>query len=150
MCRTADYAIERILKKSEIYAAISLLGDSLFDQSVNNSERIDILAEKYADYGTVIVLVINDSIVGLCAFYNNDRTSKTAFLSMLVVEKSSQGCGYGRCLLNRMEEICKASGTERIRLSISKDNSKAAVFYSRYGYVLEQVTAKTAFYVKRI
>ena len=150
MCRKTDYTIERILKKSEIYNAITLLGSSLFDQLVNNSERIDTLAEKYADYGTVIVLVINDSIVGLCAFYNNDQITKTAYLSMLVVEKSSQGCGCGRCLLNRMEEICKASGTDRIRLSISKDNGKAAVFYSRHGYVLEQVTAQSAFYVKRI
>ena len=120
--------------KDDILDALIYLGSSLFDQSVNTRKKQEELSVKYSKYANVLVLSLNNQIIGLCVYYDNDPDGNSAYISMLVVDKRYQGKGYGKVLLHEAHKRCTNKQMERIFLTVSKDNRRAIELYDSMGY----------------
>ena len=141
-----EVRISRITNSNEIYAAICLLSEYLFNQSLNCVNVLKSLSEKYSKNAKVLIASIADEIKGLCVLYDNDIDTRTAFLSMIVVSEDAQGKGIGNALLSSMLEQCKVSGMERLRLEVANTNANAIRFYCNRGFAIEKKMQDSSYY----
>lgn len=120
--------------ESDIEEALMLCREDLFDKTLKDPNVIKRLSEKYAKFGKVIVLSSETQIAGLAAFYDNNKSEKEGFLSLIVVRSIFQNRGFGRRLLDRAVYECRTSGMERLILEVDKKNLKAQNFYRKNGF----------------
>lgn len=113
---------------AEIRDALTILGSSLFDQTVNSRERLTALAEKYSSKAHVITLSCDRQLIGLCAFYDNEEV---AYISMFVIVREKQHQGYGTALMEEVLQRCKQN---IVQLAVSSANHKAIDFYQKAGF----------------
>lgn len=146
MGSTEEYKIISLRRHEDIYCAIDGLKNDIYDQTYNNTEKLQELSKKYSLYANVLAIKKDGSIKGICVFYDNDSDTKTAFLSMIVISRLEQGQGYGHILLNEMSRICKEHGMIRICLEVANTNEKAIGFYEDIGYRLEHAGDSTSTY----
>ena len=104
---------------------------SLNDGIVDPSE----LAEKYYKYGEVLLLSEKDAYIGFAAFYCNDTSAQTAYLSMLALNSEYEGKGYGRKLIRTVIHNAKIKGMVKLKLEVNKMNNRAINFYSKLGFL---------------
>ena len=142
--------LEIISDVDEIYSVLTLLGDSLFNQDYNNPVKLKELANKYAQFSIFLKADIDNEIKGFCSFYCNDTINKTAFLSIIVVSKTSQGNGIGHSLIEKMKTICKEKGMKNIKLEVNKNNHAAIDFYKKHGFSLISESDETGYYICNI
>lgn len=71
---------------------------------------------------------------GLVAYYCNDAASRTAFISLLLVDPSSRRTGVGKILFATVLEMIRQRSFERCRLAVDKHNFAALRFYERLGF----------------
>ena len=83
----ARIVFAELQEPDEIRDALTALGSSLFDQTVNTPERLTALVEKYSLKAHVLTLSDDGQLVGLCAYYDNELV---AFISMLVISQEKQ------------------------------------------------------------
>ena len=72
--------------------------------------------------------------IGYVAFYANDITGRTAFISSICVLDEFQGYSIGGDLLKNCIGVSKEQGMKMIRLEVLKTNYKAISFYKKYGF----------------
>ena len=92
--------------------------------------------------GEILLYKENDDIIGLViGIINNEETSEYDFkapkrgrITELVVSKNKRSKGYGKILLDAMEEHLKELGCKDIMLEIFAYNEKAIKFYEKNGY----------------
>lgn len=133
-----------------IFDALCALGGNLFDQSVNRPEILRALAEKFAAHANVLTLRRGEETAALCAWYDNDLATRTAFLSVIVVAGSAQGCGCGSRLLTEVLRRCAEHGMRQMRLEVRKDNRAAIRFYENRGFRQERQQEGSLFYLRSI
>jgi len=61
-----------------------------------------------------------------------------AWISMLIVEMKSQGCGVGIYAVNFAEEYIKSKGFNRIGVRTTEDNVAAQALYKKCGYAITE------------
>ncbi|MGM9875902.1 MAG: GNAT family N-acetyltransferase [Bacilli bacterium] len=92
--------------------------------------------------GKIFLLSDNNSIVGLIVgLINNDeidtydfKCPKRGRISELVVSSNVRNKGYGKILLNAMEEYLYNQGCKNILIGVFSYNDKAINFYEKNGY----------------
>ena len=92
--------------------------------------------------GEILLYKENDDIIGLViGIINNEETSEYDFkapkrgrITELVVSKNKRSKGYGKILLDAMEEHLKELGCKDIMLEIFAYNEEAIKFYEKNGY----------------
>lgn len=120
-----------------------------------DKEKYNILDEKYGDNyledtkkeiekyeGKMYLLEENDSIIGLVVgLINNEETAEYDFkapkrgrISELIVSKNYRSKGYGKKLLNSMENYLKSVGCIDILIGVFAYNESAIKFYDNNGY----------------
>ena len=130
-----DAVISLIQTKEKIVEAMSECAGSLFDQSINNANDIDKLAEKYEKHGIVYAAYLKEKPVGLIAFYCNETETCQAYLSMIVVKDTYHNLGIGEGLLKEMIRFCMGEKFKTIKLEVNITNKKAILFYKHRGFV---------------
>ncbi len=102
--------IEHIKELSSIYLALEAVGDSFFNQAVDDKEE---LAKKLSKHGSVIVGYVGGVLAGVIAYYANDGLQRShSFLSWWS-ENNFRIAVLGVhfliiCLLMRNAEECKS------------------------------------------
>ena len=99
--------------------------------------------------GEILLYKENDDIIGLViGIINNEETSEYDFkapkrgrITELVVSKNKRSKGYGKILLDAMEEHLKELGCKDIMLEIFAYNEKAIKFYEKNGYHFRVIDA---------
>lgn len=124
--------------EKEVFDALFHLRNNLFNQKINNKSVLRNLSKKYSDSAIVLGAVINGVVKGLSAFYCNDVNNHRAFLSIIVVDKSIQGNGIGRCLLEETKIICRRKEMRFLLLNVNKNNLSAIKFYQNNGFYVDQ------------
>ena len=139
--------IEQITEASTIFSALESVADSFYNQTVDRRK----LAEKLTHHGIVSVGFVDDALAGVIGYYANDRTSKTAFLSVLVIQKEFQNCGIGSALLERFLNDAKCRGMQSCKLEVDIRNEKAIAFYRRKGFHQDESARNhSCYYVKQL
>ena len=134
------FEIREIHDPDEILESLECIGDSLFDQTVNQPETLQALGRKYAEKANVITVISDSQMAGLCAYYDNDQEG--AFISMMVVIGEYQHCGYGTLLLREVIRRCRVKEAKSLRLEVSHNNQKANDFYRKNGFQIRQKKAE--------
>lgn len=103
--------------------------------AVSLREEIDRLADYYAErQGSFWVAYENDRLIGM--FGLERAGAPAAELRRMYVGAAYRGCGIGRAMLERAEQICRDAGTPVLTLSTSELQQAALAFYRKSGYRL--------------
>lgn len=121
---------------SEIQNILQNCRNDFFNQSLNNDETIGNLSRKFDVFGRVLAAYEEEIPAGFIAYYVNDET-KTAYISMIIIQKAYQGQGIGSVLLDAMLADCKNASQQSVRLEVANENKKAIGFYEKRGFVRE-------------
>ena len=97
---------------------------------------IGAMAIKFADNADFIAMYDKTKCIGFVAFYKNDDVNFISYISMIAVDKSYQGIGIGKKLINEAEEKAKCCGMKYVRLEVDSDNINAQKFYNKCGYTI--------------
>lgn len=108
--------------------------DEAFVNPISKADYYSSLLEKISKYAIVMVAKKDDDLLGYAAFYANDQTSRTAYLTLIGVRPNCQKQGVGKKLLMQAEYISHSKGMVKINLEVKKINSGAIAFYERQGY----------------
>ena len=134
---------ERIKEYSQIHSAFEELKDSFYTVPSKYEELI----EKIYKNG-IVIAAKSGSINGLIAFYANDYTSKTAYITSVLVSLNSRGKGLGTALMKECEKICREKCFERIRLEVNSENGIAVSLYKKLGYMYSEINQKSVYMEK--
>lgn len=82
--------------------------------------------------------VLSDEVEGRCrgfvAFYCNDRETRQAFITLVLVDPRDRGLGIASALVRCALELAKRRGFTTCRLEVAKDNDAAQAMYRRLGF----------------
>ena len=121
----------------EIFNVLKLCSDSFYEQSYNEENKINELANKYYSCAETAIAYEYGSVLGFASYYLKKITDNTAFLSMLIVKGEFQGKGVGKALLDFVIDDCKCNFVEKIRLEVNTQNSRAIFLYDKKGFKRE-------------
>lgn len=140
-----DMRIVRADTYENIKEILQSCRNDFYNQSLNNDEMIDKLAQKFAMYGRVLVAQEGKQTAGFVAYYVNSAT-KTAYISMIILQKAYQGQGLGSLLLKSMLADCEQANQQKVRLEVADQNEKAIGFYKKWGFTWEGQASETSAY----
>lgn len=89
-------------------------------------DKIRISAELFVAY--------DSKILGYCAFYANNPTTKDVYITLIAVKTMYQNKHIGRRLLNALIYLAVSREMQTISLEVKKTNAKAIEFYKRNGF----------------
>ena len=94
------------------------------------------LAEKQAQPNAQLVMVRKgDQLVGVAFTYIIDTlTRKALVFDEFIVDREFRGQGYGKQLMQRIEELARAERADCVECTVKNDNPKARHFYTRLGF----------------
>ncbi|MFC1887555.1 GNAT family acetyltransferase [Candidatus Cloacimonadota bacterium] len=79
---------------------------------------------------------LQGKIIATCmAGYDGHR----GWIYYLMVDPDLQGRGYGRQIMQRVEELLKAAGCPKINLQVRSTNVDVIKFYHKIGYEIDEV-----------
>lgn len=114
--------------------------------NVNLSEYSEKLYEK----ACTILCQSHGKPVGLAAFYANNFTTCTAYLTFIALKSQFQGCGIGKNLLVKCEQLAKQNSMLQMRLEVQKINERAILFYQKAGYKICASTQQSYYMEKNL
>ena len=133
--------IVELFDKNEIYETLKGLKESFYD----SFDDLEAYANKISVNAKVFACV-DKSPVGIIAFYANDLSSLTAYITLITVNKNSQGKGIGRSLLAKTKSYCVDKNFRRIKLEVNKRNKNAIDFYLKNDfYILSECSERSLY-----
>lgn len=133
-----EYQIKEFLEKT----------DKEFNPKLSSKVNIPEYSEKLFNNAILIVAESdNHNYVGLTAFYANDYTNKTAYLSNINVMQEYSGLGIGKSMMKKMGQYLIDKGFKSIFLEVYKSNYTAIKLYEKFDFTIE--SEKNSFYVMK-
>ncbi len=112
--------------------------DATFPIPLSAKTDLTVLAEKLLINGCARMAFDHKKLVGIVGFYANDSKIKKAYISVVGVLNSYQGCGVAKRMVRDSLNICKQKGMEECFLYTHKTNSAAISLYTKLGFVAQQ------------
>ena len=137
-----NISIAKVFEQTAVYDAMIALSDSFFNQTVDKKT----LSQKLFQHGTFKMAICDGVIAGFIGYYVNDKDSKTAFLSTIVISKGFHRRGIGTLLLRDCFSDCRSKGMAFCRLEVEKSNVSAINFYKRFGFEKEKESSEKSDY----
>lgn len=91
-----------------------------------------------------------EEVLGFAAFYCNDKSSLTAYLSMIAIKGEFRKLGYGKYLFDKIVEISLHNHMQTIKLEVNRNNISALSFYKALGFIEESQSEKSIYLRKHI
>ena len=132
-----SYNLKNITIKEEIIAIIKQY-QKYFDSLVNDIELAMNIADKIFKHGMLLACICQHEVIGFCAFYANDLNSRVSFITLIAVNDKYQNIGMGKKILQKVCEISKKAGMDKIRLEVNDQNVNAISFYEKNGFYFEK------------
>jgi ribosomal protein S18 acetylase RimI-like enzyme len=99
---------------------------------------IDEYVSKIHNYATILPYYSASQLKGFIAYYSNDVSQNTAYLTMIIIDAAFQGEGLGKLLLESSISDLKYRGFFNYRLEVLKENKKALSMYIKYGFTIQE------------
>lgn len=136
LSNVVNYCIDEVKSISELKYIIQKC-DSAFTEPIHTIPAYNILVDKLSKNAKILV-AYNKEILGYNAFYCNNSATKTAYISLIAVNRAKQNKHIGKTLLNCCENICISYGMLYLDLEVRKNNYKARRFYEKHKfYIIE-------------
>ena len=120
--------------KHKIYKLLDELNYGT-DQKLVSGD-LNAYVEKITERSKIVSIQHNNELHGFISYYDNDKTSKIAFLTMLAINKDFQHLGYGLGLLNFSISNLKRLKFKTYCLEVLKDNEIAVSLYKKFGFIV--------------
>ena len=117
--------------REEIIACLQKF-DTCFDPPFSSSVDLTAYADKLFDNASFIIAQMNESIVGMIAYYKNEE-KRLLYVPYFVVDNNFQGFSLGTSLLKEME-VQNVGRSDAISLEVLKSNRQAYSFYKHKGF----------------
>lgn len=129
-------AIEKLLKKE--WTALFWMPD--YDQVM-----IDVIFKKKLPGDITVrnqklfisVLKDDGSLIGFITYYQADNT--TGHIELLAIDKQYKGLGYGKKLVNYVQNWLAKLGCKYIQLYVYTTNNHAIQFYKHLGFTVKNI-----------
>ena len=108
----------------------NVVSDALLGSKLSIENYVDKIIAK----ANIITDLQSDELRGFLAFYDNDIDSRVGFLSFLAVSRSFEGLGIASHLINKAITILQEKNFLEFKLEVSKKNTKAIKFYTKFGF----------------
>ena len=95
---------------------------------------LDDYLNKLGDKAELLVHYEAGICKGLVAYYCNDAATRTAFISLLLIDPAFRRTGMGRMLFATVLQMIRRRSFERCRLAVDTDNFAALRFYQRFDF----------------
>ncbi|WP_034301281.1 GNAT family N-acetyltransferase [Alkalibacterium sp. AK22] len=128
-----DFNIKKISSPKEIHNALFEISSAYNPPLTTSIKDLYEFAAKLAMNAEVFV-AIDQSVLGLIAFYCNNVVDKIGYITQVGVKTSAQSSGLGKQLMDKAYSVCKTKGMQKIKLEVKKNNSKAIIFYKKQGF----------------
>ena len=131
-------------------ALIYLLSEVRKYDSYSLDPEIDIekYTEKLISHAMIMTVYEYADIVSFIAFYSNDYSGKTIFISMLATNHKFRGKGMAKLLVSAVHQYAATINFIKVRLQVDKLNTKAISLYNRMGY--EVMEENESFFIMQI
>ncbi|MDI9589871.1 MAG: GNAT family N-acetyltransferase [Acidobacteriota bacterium] len=139
-----------ITQAHEIRDILTACAPSFHDTAIAGESQIASLSAKFSKAARVLVVREQDTVLGFCAYYANDLTNLTAYISMIVITAEAQGRGIGSQLLSRVIEDSRRRGMTTLRLEVALDNERALGFYAKHGFSFEHGTGDHLYLIRAL
>jgi len=123
--------------------------DSIFVHLREKVPDYNAFAKKLAKNALVYHVQKNKETCGLAVMYANDTKELTAFITLFGVLPKWQGKHLGRELMDVCSKEAIVNGMKRIRLEVDLDNHNAIAFYTRNGFIPQEVCSGSSIYMER-
>jgi len=136
-----QYQIRRgLCNKEDLLRLVKYMSamDQWFDPPIGSLVSLPKLVEKYLKFGKVLVILKDDQIFGMLAYYSNDVLTRIGYISYMAVHPSFRGTGTAAKLMAQCLRDMEASGmlTAQVRCDISR--SGVVGFYRSAGFHIER------------
>ena len=81
----------------------------------------------------------DDKIKGYVAYHIKDKHDKILWIDQLVIDENNRKQGYGKKLINKLQEIAKKEECKRIELDCWSFNQNAIDMYKHIGFDEQRV-----------
>ena len=91
-----------------------------------------------ARHQSLIINVLKEgsTLVGFITYYQSDKD--TGDIELLAIDSNYQGLGYGKKLINYVQNWFKGIGCKHIQLYVYTTNNPAIQFYKHLGFSVKQ------------
>ena len=141
-----NFQITRIESNEDIGQVLKKF-DSVFNPSITDRiEDLEQYSNKLREKGLVYVAK-DKEVIGFIAFYANDLSSLTAYLTFIGVHPFAQKRKVGKSLLDYCIKISKEKGMSSLKLEVQKSNQIAINFYKKNGFIICGEASKESYYM---
>jgi len=109
--------------------------DNKYSRVLGNNVSLFDYCKKLSKNAEIFYLEINNKKIGILAFYANNFESRKAYVSSISIFSKYNGFGFGKKLLDFLEEYLKELKFVEIELEVEISNSKAITFYKQFGFI---------------
>lgn len=95
---------------------------------------VDAYLLKITQSAEILMHYIDGGCAGFVAFYCNDRVSKQAFISLLLVSPEYRGMKVASALLGGLFSLARSRGFGTCQLEVNHDNCAALSLYQKFGF----------------
>ncbi|PKM63693.1 MAG: hypothetical protein CVU96_06610 [Firmicutes bacterium HGW-Firmicutes-20] len=109
------------------------LPSDYIEQCLKNGDLPPIPDARMENY-TLYVIEDNQSIIGLFDLYNGYPETKTAWISLFLLDVEYRGSNFGSKTLEKIISSCRFDGVESLALAVSMNNRLAFKFWVNSGF----------------
>lgn len=136
-----------LTNKNEIDKIVFLFKNHYYNAECLSDEILRNLANKYKNFGEVMIATYNNEVIGYIAYYRNDYDNYNAYISTVVIKKERRGMRIGKTLLRKVIIDCESHGFKVIKLEVDDNNDKAVSLYKSFGFIRTQTaTCRSSYY----
>ena len=88
----------------------------------------------------ILVIEYQNKIIGYASYQIKEKNfDKFLWVDELVIDDNFQGAGFGKIIINRLEELSKKEGCKSIEFCCWEFNKKAQEIYKHLGYKVQRI-----------
>jgi ribosomal protein S18 acetylase RimI-like enzyme len=112
---------------------VAIIGKQQVDFMLDKFQSDKAIADQIAGGYEYYIMAHEGKSVGYLAIIP-DAAEDTLMISKIYVTKSSRGQGFGRMMLEFVENVCRERRIKTLWLTVNKNNAHAIAWYSRMGF----------------
>ena len=90
-------------------------------------------------------------IVGVQAYYANDKETRKAYATFFSLDPECRGTGIAKQMMQMLVDTAKANGMSVIEGRVARDNARAQALYEKFGFsVTSEVSAEKIIMSRRL
>ena len=133
--RSREQIAEVALLAQEIWQEhyVPIIGQEQVDYMLSEFQSEQAIKEQIADDYEYYLLIDGERNAGYVAVVPG-LSDASLMLSKIYVKHSARGHGFGKRMLEYVEQLCRQRGIETIWLTVNKNNRDSIAWYQRMGF----------------